>query len=126
MEISGVLTDVAIASLFFGTQLLLVWAYLSIKNKQLVNMTANYLGLGDILFLMAITFYLSPVNYILFYVGSLIVVLIYTLITRFFNKNTNQEIPLAGLQALMLGCLLVFSMLYPGLKLYSDSWIYGL
>lgn len=126
MEISVVLTDVAIASLFFGTQLFLVWAYLSIKNKQLVNITANYLGLGDILFLMAITFYLSPVNYIFFYVGSLVVVLIYTLITRFFKKNTNQEIPLAGLQALMLGCLLALSMLYPGLKLYSDSWIYGL
>lgn len=120
------LMDTAYGMLFFGAQLLLLWVYFSLKNKKVVNITSRYLGLGDILFLIAITFYLSPVNYILFYVASLILVLIYTLTRQLFIKKDNPEIPLAGLQALLLGFCLVFSIVQPGLKLYTDVWIYGI
>jgi Flp pilus assembly protein protease CpaA len=119
------LTQTALGSLFFGIQLLVLWIYFSIKNKRFVNVTLNYLGLGDILFLFAIAFYLSPVNYILFYVGSLVIVLLYTLAQRILQKKASQEIPLAGLQALLLSLLMVLSLVKPSLKPYTDSWIYG-
>lgn len=112
--------------LFFGIQLLLLWTYFSFKHRKPVNITTNYLGLGDILFLIAIAFYLSPVNYIIFYVASLIIVLIYTLIQRVLSQKDNTEIPLAGLQALLLGLILIFSIVKPSLRLYNDAWIYGL
>lgn len=123
---SAALIDAGIATVFFAVQLLLVWLYFSFKNKKPVNITVQYLGLGDILFLMALAFYLSPLNYVLFYVSSLIVVLCYTIIQRSLNKDAGPEIPLAGLQALLLGCLLFFSMIKPGLNPYTDAWAYGL
>jgi len=119
------LTESCYGLLFIGAQVFLLWLYFSMKNKRLVNITRNYLGLGDILFLLAIAFYLSPVNYILFYVGSLIIVLLYTLTQHVLLKKVNPEIPLAGLQALILGVVLIFSIINPSLKLYTDSWIYG-
>lgn len=119
------LMDTGYSLLFFGVQLFLLWAYFALKNKKPVDLTKDYLGLGDILFLLAIAFYLSPVNYVLFYVASLIVVLIYTLVQQSILKKENLQIPLAGLQALMLGIVLIISIVHPGLKLYSDFWIYG-
>ncbi|CAM4114926.1 Type IV leader peptidase family protein [Pedobacter westerhofensis] len=110
---------------FFGIQLFALWGYLSLKHKQIVNITRNYLGLGDILFLWAIAFYLSPANYILFYIASLILILIYTIARRIVQKNANPEIPLAGLQALLLSMILIVSVINPNLQPYTDSWIYG-
>ena len=120
------LTESVYDFLFIGIQLLLLWLYFSMKNKRFINITHQYLGLGDILFLMAITFYLSPVNYVLFYIGSLIVVLLYTLTQQVLLKKVNPQIPLAGLQALLLCFILVFSLINPSFKLYTDSWIYGI
>jgi len=111
---------------FFGIQLFFLWFYISLKHRRFINITSDCLGLGDILFLMAIAFYFSPVNYILFYTGSLIVVLIYTLVRRHFLKEPHYEIPLAGLQALLLSMLIMLSLANPNLKPYTDSWIYGL
>lgn len=120
------LTESGYGFLFVAAQLLLLWLYFSVKNKKFINITRIYLGLGDILFLIAITFYLSPINYVLFYIGSLIVVLLYALTRQVLLKQGSQEIPLAGLQALLLCFVLIFSLINPSFKLYTDSWIYGL
>lgn len=88
-------------------------------------LTSGYLGWGDVLFLLAISFYFSPFNYILFYVLSLLIVLIYTVITGLIdNKGKQLEIPLAGLQALILCMILILSIFYPNVILYDDTWIY--
>ncbi|WP_158800279.1 hypothetical protein [Pedobacter sp. L105] len=121
-----VLTESVYAFLFIGIQFVLLSLYFSLKNKRFINITHQYLGWGDILFLLAITFYLSPVNYVLFYVGSLIVVLLYTFTQQILLKKVNPQIPLAGLQALLLCFVLVFSLINPSFKLYTDSWIYGI
>jgi hypothetical protein len=120
------LADSAWSISFFAVQLLLLWGYFSIKNKKAINLTSNYLGLGDVLFLIAVAFYLSPVSYILFYVGSLILVLIYTLLQRGLAKNSNPQIPLAGLQALLFAIALSVSLFKPTFNLYNDFWLYGL
>lgn len=119
------LTETSFGLLFFGLQLGVLWLYLSFKNRSFVNITSNYLGLGDILFLLSIAFYLSPVNYVLFYIGSLIIVLVYTLTQRILLEKINPEIPLAGLQALLLSVIIILSLAVPNLKPYTDSWIYG-
>jgi len=110
---------------FFAFQLSILWAYFSIKNKEFVNLTNDYLGWGDILFLIAIAFYLSPGNYIVFYVASLIVVLLYTLIVMWLsNKDRNPHIPLAGLQAAILAILMLIDYTVPKFMLYDDSWLF--
>lgn len=110
---------------FLTFQLAILWIWFSIKNKALINLTSNYLGWGDILFLVAIAFYLSPVNYIVFYVISLIIVLLYTLITGLFsNKQNHSHIPLAGLQAALLGLLMLVDYISPKFTLYDDNWLF--
>lgn len=119
------ITEAGYGLLFLLIQLLLLWIYFSAKNRKLVNITNDYLGWGDILFLIVITFYLSPGNYILFYVGSLILVLIYALFIRYSGeRNSNKHIPLAGLQAILLALLMGIDYLLNTFTLYSDGWIY--
>src|SRR5690554_3663511 len=43
--------------LFFGVQLLVLWVYFSLKTKKMILLTNGYLGWGDILFLVALSFY---------------------------------------------------------------------
>jgi hypothetical protein len=110
---------------FLTFQLFILWIYFSIKRKKVISVTGDYLGWGDILFLVAIAFYLSPGNYIVFYVVSLIVVLIYTLTaTLLSNKERNPHIPLAGLQAALLCLLMAVDEFSSKFMLYDDSWLF--
>ena len=118
------LLDAGIGLLFMGSQLLLLWGYFSIKNGKAINLSKSHLGWGDVLFLLTIVCYLSPANYIIFYVFSLILVLLYTLIFRLLNSKHNEQIPLAGLQAALLGITMLITYFTPGFNVYDDSWIY--
>lgn len=106
---------------FFLMQLLLLSLYFSLKHKSLVNITRQFLGWGDVLFLVCITVCLSPGNYMVFYIGSLILIAIPALIV---NKSTSQQkIPLAGLQALLFAGTLIADWCSPAINLNSDNWI---
>ncbi len=119
------LTQAAYGIAFLVVQLAILWIYFSLKKRSIINLTNDYLGWGDVLFLAAITCYLSPINFIIFYVVSLIAVLLYTLIaTLLSDKSRNPHIPLAGLQAALLAPLMVFDFVYPNLMLYDDTWLY--
>lgn len=109
---------------FLMFQLGILWLYFSLKKKKAVNLTGEYLGWGDILFLVAIAFYLSPGNYVIFYVISLMTVLLYALInTLLSSKERNPHIPLAGLQAALLVVLIIIDYSSSKFMLYDDSWL---
>jgi hypothetical protein len=75
--------------------------YFLLKHRRIVNITDQYLGMGDILFFLILALYLSVLNFLLFFVGSLLFAGIYqALIIKY--RNNNRHIPLAGLQALLL------------------------
>ncbi|WP_124582128.1 hypothetical protein [Pedobacter sp. KBW06] len=119
------LTETGYGLLFLLIQLLFLWVYFSVKNRKVVNLTNDYLGWGDILFLIVITFYLSPGNYVLFYIGSLILVLLYSIgMGGLQAKKSNKHIPLAGLQAMLLALLMITDYFFKAFTLYSDGWIY--
>lgn len=119
------LTQAGYGLAFLIVQLTILWIYFSIKKKTLINLTNDYLGWGDVLFLAAIAFYLSPASYILFYVISLIAVLLYTLLAaRLSDKARNPHIPLAGLQAALLVLMVLADYVSPKFMLYDDSWLY--
>lgn len=118
-------TDIGYGLSFLLIQLLFLWIYFSVKKRRMINITSDYLGWGDILFLIVITFYLSPGNYVLFYIGSLTLVLIYVVLRgEAEEKKSSKHIPLAGLQAILLALLMVTDYLFKAFTLYSDSWIY--
>jgi hypothetical protein len=105
---------------FLVLQLLIVSAYFSLKHRSWVNITRQLLGWGDILFLAAITVYLSFLNYLLFYLVSLTMSLLIGLSFQAGNGKPGQ-IPLAGLQALALALLLGVAWWYRPDDLTSDE-----
>ena len=114
---------VLINSTFLIIQFLIVSVYFSIKNKHWVNITDGLLGWGDILLLLSLTFYLSALNFLLFYISSLIVSLLIWLFWQALSKEKNKHIPLAGFQALIFTVFLAGDWWFKSFDLTNDSWL---
>lgn len=85
----------------------------------MLNIVDTYLGLGDVLFLIVICTVFSPVNFILFYLLSMIVTLTGVLIYNVVSTKKTNDIPLAGAMA---GMLLILLISKPGIDLYNDAY----
>ncbi len=96
--------------LFIIVQLIAVTLYLSIKNKKWVWIWEQYLGLGDILFLLVLCLFFSPVNLVVFYISSLLLTVIAVLLLRKIYPSF-VIIPLAGLQSGCLAALIIIDLL---------------
>jgi hypothetical protein len=111
---------------FLALQFLLVSLYFSLKNRKWVNVTTGLLGWGDILLLLSVAFYLSVLNFLLFYMVSLIGALLTWLIWQAIADQKDKHIPLAGLQAIFLGAFLTVDWFRIHLNLTDDAWISNL
>jgi hypothetical protein len=114
---------VLLNSTFLALQFLIVSVYFSIKNKQWVNITTSFLGWGDMLFLLSIAFYLSVLNFLFFYIISLIAVLLIWMLWQAVAKEKNKQIPLAGLQALIFSVFLTGDWWFNSFDLTNDDWL---
>lgn len=109
---------------FILIQLIVLSLYFSFKEKKMVNITLNYLGLGDILFWAACSLVFSSLNFIAFYCLSLFVVLIVIAVWKGFKiKPTMTTVPLAGIQAATLLCFLLSSLMVGKISFRDDSWV---
>lgn len=108
---------------FLIFQLLLVTIYFSIKHKKLVYITNELLGLGDVLFLLCISFYLSVLNFIIFYIISIVIVLLTWIVWQSLSPRKSKQIPLAGLQALVFAAFLTTDWYWLCFKLTDDNWL---
>jgi hypothetical protein len=111
---------------FLALQISLISLYFSIKNKRFVNIVNGLLGLGDILFLLSITAYLSALNFLFFYVISLLLVLLAWSVRQSISVKKNREIPLAGMQALILMVFLTCDWWLKLFNLTDDTWLLNL
>lgn len=108
---------------FLGLQFLMVTVYFSLKQRSRINITEKYLGWGDILFLICITFYLSTFNFLLFYILSLFITLIAWIIWIKTTQSRDKRVPLAGFQAALLTLLIIADQLVNSIDLTSDIWL---
>ncbi|WP_420851581.1 prepilin peptidase [Psychroserpens algicola] len=74
--------------------------YFSLKNKSIVNPIDSMIGLGDVLFFLALTPLFNIKSYILFFIAGMVFSLILHVITKTFKKQ--KTVPLAGYLALFL------------------------
>ncbi len=74
--------------------------YYSVKNKSIVNPIDSMIGLGDILFFIAITPLFDLKSYILFFIVGMLFSLILHIIVNTIKKQ--KTVPLAGYLALLL------------------------
>jgi hypothetical protein len=109
--------------MFLALQLVVLSLYFSLKHKKWVNITRELIGIGDVLFLFSIAFYCSTLNYLFFYIISLITVLLCWLIFQGISANKNRQIPLAGLQSLIFAVFLAGDWWLGLFNLTDDAWL---
>jgi hypothetical protein len=100
--------------------LLGVTLIISIKEKRLVNIIDSYIGLGDILFFLLLTTVFSPINFMVFYYGSILISIIIYGSIKFIDKENKKPIPLAGLMSLMLIITIALEQTTSGINFYDD------
>jgi len=107
---------------FLIIQFLLLKSYFFIRQAAVVSIIDRKIGWGDILFLLAAAFFFSPMNFISFYLYSLLFSLMIALLWGLYRRTALRSIPLAGLQA-------VFLLLFLGagehlhFSLVNDQWL---
>jgi hypothetical protein len=97
--------------------------YFILKHKKWINMTDQYIGWGDVLFMLAIVPLFSPLSYMLFYVTSLLMTIILVLIAQLIHKRMTF-IPLAGIQACCLIVLLLWHQCVAGILWTEDFLVF--
>ncbi|SFC82608.1 Type IV leader peptidase family protein [Parapedobacter composti] len=80
----------------------------------------QWMGWGDVAFFVVLAFCFSTFNFVLFYVASLLVVLLGALLAMAFGVRV-ATIPLAGGQAALLVLLLLADGTHLGRHLYVDA-----
>jgi hypothetical protein len=108
---------------FTMLNLLVLTIYFSIKNRRLVNIADTYLGWGDILLFLLMSFLLSPVNYLSFFFIIPFLIISFVIISRLFSYRAGKEIPLAGIQSAGLSVLFCITLISDSVKLNNDEWI---
>lgn len=104
-------------------QVLLLWGWFRIKERNAdINFWSNF-GLGDLFMLAIAAINFSTLNYIFFTIMiSIISILIWMVMTS-INKNQNKTIPFAGFLAVGLMVLRIIQLSVNGANSYSDNYI---
>ncbi|MCC8427241.1 hypothetical protein [Mucilaginibacter sp. UR6-11] len=108
---------------FLALQLLLVSAWFSFKHGKQINIMTDLLGWGDVLFLLATTFYLSVLNFLFFYITSLIAVIVLWFLWKGIGRKKNKHIPMAGFQAVFFMAFLTNDWWLMHLNIMNDDWL---
>ena len=104
---------------FLVLQLILLTSYFSFKSGRLILLTSGWLGTGDIIFMACTSTAMGVLNFVLFHILSLIIVLAAALL---FPSLRTRGVPLAGLQGLLLACLFGI-LLCTNWNLYDQTWL---
>ena len=112
--------------IFLIVQMFLLTVYVSLRKRKFTNIFKGYFGLGDLLFLLCIAFYFSCLNYIAFYLLSLMIVIVLTLTFGDRSRAEKEKIPLAGYQALLLLLIMTASFFIKSVNIHSDSIFFNL
>lgn len=116
--------------LFLVVQLSALYLYFCLRQRAIVPVIGSMLGWGDVLFWVICCAFFSLPNFILFFLGSLLLSLFAHFLFRplypLSARQAGSTIPLAGLQALCLSGLIAFRLAWPGLRFLDDTWLLSL
>lgn len=115
--------QIAVNLSFLVLVLAVLTAYLFMSRRRFINITKGLMGWADILFLAAIGFYLSVLNYVFFYIASIPLVLILWLFYQLLTGNKSKHIPLAGFQSLLFIVFLAGDWWYFHIRVTADYWL---
>jgi hypothetical protein len=85
--------------------------YFSIKQKKIINILQNHIGIGDIFFFFFLAFSFEPSNFILFLsVSSFFSLVLFFVLKRTLNYKI-RYLPLAGILSIFYIVLVVFNII---------------
>ena len=109
---------------FLAVVFLLVWLYISLRRRSWTYLPDKLIGWGDILFLLGLCFYFTLLNFIVFYIISLLIIIIFWLAWTYYRPQAaHRHVPLAGFQAVVMSAFLIADWLVKGMDLTSDNWL---
>ena len=108
-DLSIMMKQVFTNSVIILSIVLLLFVYYSIKEKSFRKFFNQKLGVGDIVFWISIAPLFSTFNYILFFIGSMLMVLLIVLTLRLIKEEVGF-IPLAGYQSLFLLVIMLLNI----------------
>ena len=124
-----IIADMLMIMGFIIVQLAVIVLYLLFRFGKLVNPFRGFIGSGDLLFWLAIAPLFSFVNFVLFFVLSLLLSAITFISLKglftFGSTARAKLIPLAGMQAAFLLMLLVFNQLFWQMEFHHGYAISG-
>ena len=120
LEMLNITTWNAVFLCVQGAGLILYFAF---KHRRYTPVVDRYIGLGDILFLLAITPAFGQWNFILFILSGIAIALLIFVLLQAFRPASDLTVPLAGILAAYLGLVLVLEQVgvIPGL--YEQQFI---
>lgn len=93
-------------------QLVGVTLYYSIKHKRLVKITNDFIGYGDILFLLVPAVLFGSFLFTTFIIINLALIILLYLILHLFKRRFNTHIPFAGIVSMSTCLVVVLSSVY--------------
>ncbi len=93
-----------------------------ILTRGLTKIMDNYIGWGDVIFLIIVSGLFSPVNFLLFCLLSFTSALILYGVVQLLRPKINREIPLAGILSVVLLLGLSLKYLNVNFNLQEDSF----
>lgn len=108
--ISNIGINIFFITLIFGT----LWLYAKLKLKKRIF---DVFGQGDLLFFILMAVSLPIVSFLIVFVFSLLFSTIVFIAIK--GRFTNKTVPLAGLQSLFLGLVLIANKCFTTIDLYA-------
>jgi hypothetical protein len=105
---------------FLCLQFVALKAWFFIRYKDRERIIDHKIGAGDLLFLTAACFFFSPLNFIVFYLSSLIFSILVHATKTLSDKPFGRSVPLAGLQATFF-ILFIYIPLFLNYSLFNDD-----
>lgn len=104
-------------------QICLLTFYYLLKGRNFKSIINTSLGLGDLILLISMSFAFTTVNYILFYLTSLIFSLITWTFLKSFTLKNSKLIPLAGLISIYTIIIIIVDILSHHFDRLNDNYL---
>jgi hypothetical protein len=110
--------------ILLSAQFVLLWIIISFRNRKWINIINTQIGIGDVLLLLCLTPFFSPLNYFVLFTVAIVFSLIVAILMKATSNKATEYIPFAGLFSVPLILLCVLRLLFPAqISFSSDAWL---
>ena len=112
--------NLGINTMLLAFQFLLLTVYFSLRTRHLTNIINKFIGIGDLFFFVFLSMAFSPFNFILFFILSLLLILIvYAIVMK--GKLKQYKIPLLGNMSIIYLVIVAIEYLSSSFNRFDDT-----